>query len=153
MSRVKIGDVFKIEVSQGKAYFQYIYNDEVCGELIRILPEIYDSDFDDFSRLVKGNTKYLIHFPLKAAYNRNIVSFIANHDIPNSFSLPKYFRDDKRDKDGHLIAWQIVNYQTLQRETVDQLTEEQKKLSQWGTWNDTLLIERISEDWTLDDWV
>jgi hypothetical protein len=153
MKRIKLGDVFEIEITQGKAYFQYVFNNEMIGELIRVLPGIFETQFNDLPQLVNGETEYFIHFPVKAACKQKIIKFVGNYDLPNSLSIPNYFRDDKRDRDGNLIGWQIVNYETWKRETVYQLTEEQKKLSPWGTWNDTFLIDRISEKWTLDKWV
>lgn len=153
MKRIKIGDVFEIDVTNGKAYLQYVYNNELIGELIRVLPGKFESQIDDLTQLVNGETEYFIHFPVKGAYKQKIIKLVGNYSLPNSLRIPNYFRDDKRDRDGNLIGWQIVNYETWERETVDLLTEEQKKLSPWGTWNDTFLIDRISESWTLDKWI
>ncbi|WP_156350813.1 hypothetical protein [Psychrobacillus sp. FJAT-21963] len=54
---------------------------------------------------------------------------------------------------GELICWHIIDYDTWKRETVERMTEEQKQLSPWGIWNDTLLKQRLAEGWTLDRWI
>lgn len=53
---------------------------------------------------------------------------------------------------GEFRGWQIVNLETLHTENVQTLTPEQKKLSQIGIWNDTLLRERLESGWTLEQW-
>lgn len=153
MKRIKIGDVFEIDVTQGKAYFQYVYNNESITELIRVLPGVFEKQIKDLTQLVNGETEYFVHFPVREAYKLKIIQLVGNYELPNSLSIPHYFRTDKTDSDGNFIAWQIVNYETWQRETLTQLTEEYKKLSPWDIWNDIFLIDRISEGWTLDKWV
>lgn len=54
---------------------------------------------------------------------------------------------------GEFICWHIIDYETWKRERVEVLTHEQKQLSPWGTWNETKLIEKLVEGWTLDEWI
>ncbi|GGA49178.1 hypothetical protein [Psychrobacillus lasiicapitis] len=54
---------------------------------------------------------------------------------------------------GVLICWHIIDYDTWSRENVERLSKEQKQLSPWGIWNDTLLKQRLAEGWTLDKWI
>lgn len=42
MKKIKIGDVFKIYTPKGMAYFQYVFQNQYDGELIRTLPGLYD---------------------------------------------------------------------------------------------------------------
>ncbi|MEG6510997.1 hypothetical protein V6C32_03655 [Desulforamulus ruminis] len=152
MKRIKVGDVFEITTPNGKAYFQYVHNNpEVC-ELIRILPGVYFQQPRDLLSLINKKELYLIHFPLKAAYKEEIVNLIGSFDLPDGFQLPKNMRSDHIDGNGNRI-WHIIDYDTWQRESIKILSDEQKKLSPWEIWNDTLLIERISEEWTLEKWV
>jgi hypothetical protein len=150
--RLKIGDVFEIETSNGIAFFQYVHENEDIGSLIRILPIIHMDNKKGFlNDLVEQKELYFIHFPLGAALRQKIVSKMGNYPIPKDFVLPQKFRDDHSIK-GEFICWHIVDYETWQREKVEKLTDEQKQLSPWGTWNDTLLKERLAENWTLDNW-
>lgn len=150
--RLKVGDVFEVDTPRGKAYIQYASHDEVIGELIRVLPGVYDKRPENLMEIVNGEEEYFIHFPLKAAKKQKLVELISNFELAKGLEIPKKFRDDITDKDGNLIGWHIVDYDTWQRETISELSEEQKKLSPWGTWNDTLLIERILQEWTLENW-
>ncbi|CAM5222323.1 hypothetical protein UACE39S_03406 [Ureibacillus acetophenoni] len=54
---------------------------------------------------------------------------------------------------GEFICWHIIDYETWKRERVEVLNHEQKQLSPWGTWNETKLIEKLVEGWTLDEWI
>jgi hypothetical protein len=153
MRKIQIGDVFEVFTSGGRGYFQYVYNNRTIGELIRILPGLYLEQPQDLLSIVMKKELYFIHFPLKAAYKQRLVRLIGNFSLPIELQLPKKMRDKYSDKNGKLICWHIVDYNTWKNESVKVLTEEQKKLSPWGTWNDTLLIQRLVEGWTLDKWI
>lgn len=152
VARIKVGDVFEVDTPRGKAYIQYVSHNEMIGELIRVLPGVYDKIPDNIKEIVTGKEEYFVHFPVKAAKKQKIVELISNFDLPKGLEIPKKFRTEIMNNDGNLVGWHIVDYETWQRETISELTEEQKKLSPWGTWNDALLIERISQEWTLENW-
>ncbi|MFM1652568.1 hypothetical protein ACI7RC_10780 [Brevibacillus sp. B_LB10_24] len=152
MKSPKVGDVFEIATTKGKAFFQYVLNKPDTGQLIRILPGLYN-DTNNLEELVKGNELFFVYFPLKAAYKQGILKHLGNYDVPKSFKPPRYMRSKSVDKDGNLIKWHIVDTETWHREPVSELSNDQKKLSPWGIWNDSLLIERLSNGWNLDKWV
>ena len=153
MKKITIGDVFSINTPKGIAYFQYVYKDSDGIELIRILPGLFSNIPADLGDLVRQKELFFISFPLSAAYRKKIVELVGGYSIPEDFQRPKFMRIRNADRDGNLINWYIVDTDTLKREKVLELTEEQKKLSPWGSWNDTFLIERLTEGWTLDKWV
>lgn len=154
MKRIKIGDVFEIETPKGKGYLQYVYHNKTLGELIRVLPGLYCGLPQDLPNIVNAKELYFIHFPLRAAYKQKIVSLVENYSLPSGLQLPlPKMRTDFVDRNGKLVCWHIIDYNTWKRESVVALTEEQKKLSPWDVWNDTYLIERMVEGWTLDKWV
>jgi hypothetical protein len=153
MAKLNVGDIFEIKTAKGKSFFQYVYSNTNVGELIRILPGLYQDNTPDLKEIVKSNELFYVHFPLKAAVKQKIVNFIGNYDIPKDFEIPKYMRSKKVDQKGNFICWQIINYETWVRESVIELSNDQKKLSPWGVWNDTLLAERLSEKWTPEKWV
>ena len=152
MARLKIGDVFEIVTSNGIGLFQYVHKDETIGELIRILPSLFEEGYVINDELVEKKELYLIHFPLGAALNQKLVTKKGSYPIPPDFKLPKNFRT-KYIVNGELICWHIIDYDTWNREQVERLSDEQKQLSPWGTWNDTLLKQRLVEGWTLDRWI
>lgn len=151
MGKLKIGDIFSIQTSKGNGYFQYVFNNKDIGELIRVFNNTLNEKLD-IKKMVNSQNYYFIHFPLKAAYKQNIVKLIGNHDVPSSVKLPQKMRSKKVDNYGQFICWQIVDYNTWQNENKKELSSEEKKLSPWGIWNDTLLIERIEEEWDPTKW-
>lgn len=153
MKKISIGDIFGIDTPKGKAYFQYVYQDETIGELIRILPGLYKQKPNNFTDLVKQNELFFLYFPLKSAYKRKIVKLVGNYLLSNNFRKPKLMRAKNVDQNGKFINWHVIDTDTWKREHVTELTEEYKQLSPWGVWNDTLLIERLSTGWTLDKWI
>jgi hypothetical protein len=153
MMKINIGDVFGIGTSKGDGYFQYIHHHKTIGELIRILPGLYLEQPQDLELLVLEKEIFFIHFPVGAAFKRKIVKFIGNFDLPAELEIPQKFRSAFADKFGNRICWHIVDYETWKRESVAELSIEQKKLSPWGAWNDTLLIERLVAGWTPEKWI
>lgn len=152
MKKIAVGDVFRIDTPKGKAYFQYVYKDETDVELIRIFPGLFLDEPSNWEEFIKQKEQFLIFFPLAAAYKKKIVLLVENYPIPEGFQKPKYMRTKNVDAQGKFINWHIVDVETLKREQVIELNETQKKLSPWGVWNDTLLVERLTENWTLDKW-
>ena len=150
--RLKIGDVFEIVTSNGTGLFQYVHKDETIGELIRILPFLLEEGYVLEDELVKKKELYLIHFPLGIALNQKLVTKKGSYRVPQDFKLPNKFRSEHL-VNGEFICWHIIDYDTWKREKVERLSDEQKQLSPWGTWNDTLLKQRLVEGWTLDRWI
>jgi hypothetical protein len=152
MKNIQVGDIFEIATPKGNGYFQYVYRDKTDIELIRILPGLYLDQPQEMSQLAATKELYFIGFPLKAAHRRKIVKLIGTYKLPEGFELPKAFRAQHIVR-GNFICWHIVDYDTWKRDSVKELTEEQRNLSPWGTWNDTLLIERMATGWTLESWL
>jgi hypothetical protein len=149
MIKIKIGDIFEINTPKGKAYLHYIYNDKTLGELVRILRGLYPVRPENLDEIAQ-NERYMLFFPLKAACNRKIVEKVSYFSAAN-YNMPKYMRDELNIR-GKLLGWHIIDTATWKRQLVKDLTKEQLKLSPWGIWNDTLLIERLSDDWSLEKW-
>jgi len=150
MGKIKTGDIFEIETSKGKAYLHYAFKDETNGELIRVLPGLYSDQPKNLKELAVEDERFLVFFPLSAANRKKIVKKVGHHDL-DSFARPEYMRVEHYIR-GKFLGWHIINTDTWERDLVKELDDCQKKLSPWGIWNDTLLIERLEEDWTLDSW-
>ena len=154
LPKIKFGDLFEIVTSRGLAYFQCVKESPATEcELIRILPSITSNIEEvNFNRIVEEKEIFFIQFALKYAVKKKCVKFIGNFKVPEEVVVPRYFRSIHKIK-HEFISWHIVDSETLYRQSVQVLTDEQKKLSPWEIWNDTLLAERIAEGWTLDKWV
>lgn len=154
LKSVKIGDVFEIVTKRGMAYFQCVKEAKSTEcEVIRILPGVFSTDqTKNLDKLVKQRELFFIQFPLKYAVKKNCVKLIGNYPVPDEVTLPKCYRD-KHIVRGEFINWHIVDAETLNIRAVKELSEEEKRLSPAGIWNDTLLAERIAEGWKPEDWV
>lgn len=152
--RIKYGDVFEIKTEKGVAYFQCVEEAPATEcETIRILPGVFDDITNvDIKTLVEMRESYFVQFALKYAVKKKCVKPIGNYKVPEFVSVPIYYRD-KHIIRGKFVCWHIVNKKTLQRHSVNVLSESEKRLSQWGVWNDTLLAERIADGWNLEDWI
>jgi hypothetical protein len=150
MIKIKIGDIFEINTPKGKAYLHYIYKDKAIGDLIRVLPGLYTERPVSFDKLAASDERYMIFFPVSAAHKRNIVEHVGYYPADN-FSKPKYMRTEHNVR-GEFLGWHIIDTDTWRRQLVNELTAEQKKLSSWGIWNDTLLIKNLISDWSLEKW-
>jgi hypothetical protein len=149
LGKIKIGDVFEIETSKGLAYLQYVH--QGSSALIRILPGLYQGVPENLGEIVQNKELFFLKFPIKAALKQKIVKFILNYELPSDLKLPTHMRIKYSTNNEQF--WYIVDYSTMKREILYELNDEQKKLSPWGTWNDTLLKEKLAEGWTLEQWV
>lgn len=150
MGRIKVGDVFGIATSKGMAYLHYIHEEPKQCELIRVLPGLYEEPPQNLEEIVRMEERFMISFPLKAAYHRKIVVKVG-HVSSENYSKPAYMRSD------HWIryefqGWHIIDTETRYMTLVQELTPEQVKLSPGEIWNDTLLCDRLVEGWSLENW-
>jgi hypothetical protein len=149
MRKIQLGDIFEINTPNGNAYLHYIY-DEAGIQLIRVLHGLYSERPANLALVAESRERYMIFFPLAAASKRKIVEPVGYYPT-NNFTKPKYMRTQHNIR-GEFLGWHIVNTNTLYRELVKELTPEHKKLSDWTMWNDTLLIENLVNDWSLEKW-
>lgn len=151
MKKIRVGDLFEINTPKGKGYLHYIYKDSVTGEMIRVLQGLYPERPTDLSDIVRLEERYIISFPLLAATKKGIVKAIGHYPA-SGFSKPQLMRTEHSIR-GKFLGWHLVDTESWQRQLVQVLSPEQRKLSPWGVWNDTLLIEKLVNDWRLDDWI
>jgi hypothetical protein len=151
MGKIKIGDIFEINTSKGKAYLHYIHKDPKIGrELVRVLPGLYAERPASFDKLAGSKELYMIFFPVSAANKKKIVMNVGHYSADN-FTKPKYMRTEHNVR-GEFLGWHITDTDTWKIQLVKELTQEQKQFSDWASWNDTLLVERLVNDWSLEKW-
>jgi len=150
--KIELGDVFELETNKGKAYIQYVKEPLSNNELekVKVFYHLFDETPDDLNDILKGDS-FFLSFILKAAYKGGVVEKIGNNKLPDDFEYPKQFRTENPFSDG----WNIID--TDENKYIHtgliELTKEQKNLSPWGTWNDTLLIENLEKGWRLENWI
>lgn len=81
----KIGDVVEIKTPKGLAYVQYTAKHTappVFGELIRVLPGLYDSPPVDFSALANEKERYFVFTPITFACRKKWATIVSNEAVP-----------------------------------------------------------------------
>lgn len=143
---VKPGDVFSIEVEGGAGYFQFVLKHELMGELIRVFPGAHASPPGDFDALVSQLTNFWIFFPVAAALRRKIVKKEGNYPIPShSQELPLFRTGTVNQQTKRVDDWWLWDGNESWR--VGSISDGQRRLPIRGSWNDTLLKERIAKGW------
>ena len=135
---------------QGKAYLHYVFKDKVMGELVRVLPHFYSQTPDYLGKLAESEERFMVFFPVSVACRRKLIENVGHFDLKN-FVKPNLMRN-KHLVRGEFLGWHLIDTNTMHHQLVKNLSAEQKKLSPWGIWNDTLLIERLASGWKLEEW-
>jgi hypothetical protein len=143
------GDIFRIKTNKGYAFLQYFETSETI-EYVRVLAPIKEDDIISQEE-INQKERWIIGFPLKAAARKKIIERIDNFKIPKNFSPPQFARTIHNIRGEHL-GWFIVDRYSWQRNLKPKLDEADLGLSPWGIWNDTLLIEKLEENWSLSNW-
>lgn len=144
------GDTFRIKTKIGFGFLQYIKTDDMGIEFVRILEPIKE-DGEISQSEVNQLERWNIGFPLKAATRKKITEKVGSFDIPSSYVNSQSARSIHNVR-GEYLGWHIVNKKTLKRELKKTLNENDLKLSPHGIMNDTLIIERLEENWRLENW-
>lgn len=144
--RPRPGDVIEVKTPKGLAYAQFTHKDAVHGALLRVLPGLHATRPSDFTPLVMQRELFLVFFPLGAACNRKLVAIVAEEELPVRCRKFPTFRHGFADADGTVAVWTLWNGKHEWRVTKLSAEEEHLPLLP-GTWNDTLLIQRIAEGW------
>ena len=149
---IQLGDVFELETPKGLAYLQYAYYDPQMGELIRVAPGTYGTRPANLATVIAGCEIFYTFFPLATALKQKIIRRISNYEIPVHVARPPVLRSPGR---VNMTSKRIENWwlwDGVRSWPVNELTEEQKKLSVKAIWNDTLLVDRIVNGWRPSDY-
>ena len=147
--RVKIGDIVEIDTPKGYAYAQFTHKHPQYGALIQVVKGIYKKKPDNISELLSNELQFITFFPLGAAVNKEIVNIVGNLPLPEKSKRFPLFRAGTPTKNGKVEIWWL--WDGVEEWKVGELSEEQKNLPLRGIINDTLLIERICNEWSHRD--
>ena len=144
------GDIYKIETKIGYGFLQYIETSKNKLQYVRVL-DFLSNDGVIEQEAVDLPERWNIEFPLKSARYKKIVELVGNYQIPKNYKVAEYARTKHIIRDDFL-GWHIVNRSTLKRTLKEKLTKDEKKLSPYGIFNDTLIKEYLEENWRLENW-
>ena len=147
MANLKIGDVVEIITSKGLAYAQYAHKHKQYGAMLRVFRRIFVSRPSEIPELVESEPAFMCFFPLGAAVDKGIVAIVEHCALPSNALRFPVFRAGVVDPSTSKVAvWWLWDGE--KEWTVGELSEEQRKLSIRGVWNDALLVQRIESGWT-----
>lgn len=146
---IRPGDIFLIKTSIGNSYLHYINDTPNMSSLCRVIYKLESEDnIETQIECIKEN--FSIHFPIKSALKKRIIFLKGNAPLPKNFQEPLKFRTIEVRNNQKLLH--LVDRYTWKRNQVDTFSNNDLELNPWGIWNDSLLIERIENDWQLVEW-
>ncbi len=148
--KIQEGEVFAIRTKIGFGFFQYITTGDLGIEIIRILEPIKETN-QISQEEVNLKERFSVQFVVKAALRRKLIERCNLFDIPGFYQIPTKARTEHKVR-GEFLGWDIVDQKTLKRELKKELSSEDILLSPHGNPNDTLLIERLENNWRLENW-
>ena len=150
----EIGDVFAIKTDIGYGIFQVVsYTNDVGISVIRVLSKIIQN-LSDFSQgFLNDKERYFVKFPVKAALNKRLIISLGNYDVPSCVKVPKKYRMLDYVPHRNIRNWYIVDAKTNSLKLVSKINDKLLSLSCDCIWNDTLLKERLEENWSLKNWI
>jgi|SRR5690606_6501736 len=152
MAKMKneIGDIFTVKTAKGVGFLQLVkpvlHQNDI--ELIKVFYDFYPKIPQDLNEVTKGDF-YFLKFPINIAHKQKLVEKIGKVSLPNKFQLPTHFRDENPFGEG----WHIINAKNWKRQTVLELTDDQRQLSPWSIISYPDLVERLENNWRLEDWI
>jgi hypothetical protein len=143
----RIGDIIEIPTPRGWAYAQYSHEHPDYGSLIRVLRGTYERRPDDLHQVATAAERFAVFFPLRAAVRQGIVLIVGNEEVPRERqSFPTFKSGIPDPSTGRVETWWLWDGE---REwSVEQLREHELAYPIREIVNDTLLVERILDDWS-----
>jgi hypothetical protein len=148
--RPVLGDVVEIPLVGGFAYAQYVFkhtDPPQYGELIRVLPGVFDVPPDNLQALVEGPDRFVQFYPLGVAVSARFVRIVGQFDVPDRFrTLPLFKAGGFNDpKTKEIRSWWLWDGQKSWQE--DPLAVEHYDLPDRGIVGHPLLMELIETGW------
>jgi hypothetical protein len=151
VSRVAIGDVVEIRTPGAYAYAQVSHRHDKYGELLRILPGLFEEPLVDFGEIVAGEERFVTFFPLGAALDvLDDFRIVGREPVPeHARALPLFKMQGRIDEDGNTVNWWIWDGE---REVfVGDLSDEQRDLPLLSLPSGPMLIDDIVGGWSPRD--
>lgn len=109
--RARIGDIVEIRTPSGLGYVQYTHEVNLGhGELVRVLPGLYDSRPSDFAALAGQKEVYFIFYIMNYALRAGWSEVVSNQPIPQwAKDSPMMRHAAAHDDFGRVIRWRLIN--------------------------------------------
>jgi len=147
VTKAQVGDIVEFETPKGFAYAQFSNVHERFGELLRVLPGIYQTRREEFADLAQQNERFYVFYPLKAMIKEGLVKVVAHSDVPvQAKPFPLFKAAGWRDpQSGRVQDWWLWDGHREWR--VGSLTEDLAALPIRAITGHDLLVRRIADGW------
>ncbi len=154
--KVRIGDIVEISTPAGLAYVQYTHDGGTNGELVRVLPGLYENRVSDLASLARQKELYFVFYIMNYALRTGQAEVVSNQPVPEWAKAHPMMRhaaafDDFR----RVIRWRIVSaasqltpQELIRTPLLTELTPEQEKLSIREIWPHAAMVRELARGWT-----
>jgi hypothetical protein len=147
MRPTRPGDVIALPTARGLAFAQVTHRDRLFGTLIRVLEPLLSEAPSDLKPLVDSPERFYTFYPVGSALKRGLAQLVGNVPVPtDAETFPLLRRRGQIRTDGAVADWWLWDGERRWR--VGDLTPDQLGLSIAEVVNDTLLRDRIEQDWS-----
>jgi hypothetical protein len=151
--KARIGDICELKTSAGLAYIQYTHDNKSMGQLVRVLPGLFDTRPADFATLAKCRELYFVFYTLTYALREGLAEIVSNQPVPDWAQPYPLMRWSPLG--GIRDPWKIFNASRQltpeeHRRTplIYNLTPAQEKLSIDHLWPHPVMIKELARGWT-----
>jgi hypothetical protein len=156
VKRARVGDIVEISTPAGFGYVQYTHEGGSNGELVRVLPGLYENSVSDFAVLARQKELYFIFYILNFALRAGEAEVVSNQPIPSWAITPPRMRHAATVDDfGRIIRWRIVSAaskltpaELIRTPLITELTSDQKELSIREIWPHKVMVRELARGWT-----
>ncbi len=155
-TKASVGDIVEIKTPVGLAYVQYTHAGGTSGELVRVLPGLYENRPSDLAQLARQKELYFVFYILNYGLRAGQAEIVSNQPVPEWAKPHPIMRHSAAtDETGKTIRWRIIS--AASRLTLEelrrtpllfQLTPEQEKLSIHEIWPHAAMVKQLARGWT-----
>jgi hypothetical protein len=148
--KAKIGDICEIKTPAGLAYVQYTHDGRDMGDLVRVLPGLFNTRPTEFAELARQKELYFIFYRLNYALRNRQAEVVSHQPVPSwaqPYPLMRWTLDHR--------IWKIfkasdpLTLEDHKRTPVIQtLTPQQKRLSVHLLRPHPVMVRELARGWT-----
>lgn len=155
--KARIGDIVEIKTPAGLGYVQFTHEiNPKLGELVRVLPGLYERRPRDFVELAQQKESYFVFYFMNYSLRAGWAEVVSNQAVPQWANTPPIMRhaaafDDFR----RVVRWRFISAaskltpeELIGAPLVAELTPQQEKLSIHQIWPHKAMIRELSRGWT-----
>jgi hypothetical protein len=154
--KASIGDIVEISTSAGLAYVQYTHDGGTNGELVRVLPGLYENRPSDLASLARQKELYFVFYIMNYALRTALAEVVCRQPVPEwAKAYPMMRHAAAFDDFRRVTRWRIISsasrltpQELIRTPLLAQLTPEQNKLSIREIWPHAAMVRKLARGWT-----